>query len=188
MTQGATSPPRWNTTDLELLTDSSHRYEIIDGNLFVTSAPHWNHQKTITRTATELWNWSESSVLGEAAISPGIVFTDTDMVIPDIVWISKARLEMALYESGHLTMAPELIVEVLSAGTDNERRNRETKLKLYASRGVQDYWILDWRLQQIEVYRRQPGLLQLVTTLFASDTLTSPLLPGFSCDVGRLFS
>ncbi|MEL6937408.1 MAG: Uma2 family endonuclease, partial [Cyanobacteria bacterium J06607_17] len=83
--------------------------------------------------------------------------------------------------------APELIVEVLSPGVDNERRDRETKLKLYTSRGVQDYWILDWRLKQIEVYRRQSGLLQLEGTLFPGDSLSSPLLPGFTCAVERLF-
>lgn len=64
-------------------------------------------------------------------------------------------------------MAPELIVEVLSPGTQNERRDREMKLKLYAERGVQEYWILDWRIQQLEVYRRQAALLRLVVTLFA---------------------
>ena len=60
-------------------------------------------------------------------------------------------------------------------------------LKLYTSRGVQDYWILDWRLKQVEVHRRQTGVLQLVCTLFLGDRLTSPLLPGFTCDVKRLF-
>ncbi|MEO0540326.1 MAG: Uma2 family endonuclease [Cyanobacteria bacterium P01_A01_bin.105] len=188
MTQSAEPRIRWTTADLKLLPDSTNRYEIIDGNLLVTRAPHWGHQKTIMNTSSELHRWSNATGLGETVSTPGIIFTDADNVIPDIVWISKARLETALDESGHLTVAPELIVEVLSSGTDNERRDRETKLKLYASRGVQDYWILDWRLQQVEVYRRQTGLLQLVTTLFAGDMLTSPLLPGFSCDVERLFS
>jgi len=108
-------------------------------------------------------------------------------VIPDVVWISRDRLQNGLDEEGHLTIAPELVVEVLSPGIQNERRDRETKLKLYAERGVQEYWILDWRSQQVEVYRRQPVLLKLVYTLFPTDTLSSPLLPGFTCSVQRLF-
>ncbi|MEM9485525.1 MAG: Uma2 family endonuclease [Cyanobacteria bacterium P01_F01_bin.116] len=178
---------RWTTTDLELLPESSNRYEIIDGDLFVARAPHWGHQKASGNTHAELRDWSVETGLGEAVQAPGVIFSDADNVIPDVVWISKARLATSLDESGHLTVAPELIVEVLSPGTDNERRDRETKLKLYTSRGVQDYWILDWRLKQIEVYRRQSGLLQLESTLFVGDTLTSPLLPGFACDVERLF-
>ena len=178
---------RWTTADLNLLPESSNRYEIIDGDLLVTKAPHWGHQKAIVNTAAELRDWSLATQLGETVPTPGVIFSDADNVIPDVVWISKERLATSLDESGHLTVAPELIVEVLSPGTDNERRDRETKLKLYTSRGVQDYWILDWRLKQVEVYRRQIGLLQLIYTLFPGDILTSPLLPGFACDVERLF-
>ncbi|NEP19769.1 MAG: Uma2 family endonuclease [Leptolyngbya sp. SIO4C1] len=187
MTQQVDPLVRWTTADLELLPESSNRYEIIDGELLVTRAPHWGHQKACGNAYAELRNWSVETGLGEVAQAPGVIFSDADNVIPDVVWISKERLAAALDDAGHLTVAPELIVEVLSPGTDNERRDREMKLKLYGSRGVQDYWILDWRLKQVEVYRRQSGLLQLVETLFPGDMLTSPLLPGFACDVQRLF-
>ena len=110
------------------------------------------------------------------------------MFIPDVVWASKERLALLLDDAGHLTAAPELIVEVLSLGTDNERRDREVKLKLYSSRGVREYWIADWRKQQVEVYRREGATLVLVATLFSDDELTSPLLPGFSCSLGQIFA
>ena len=187
MSQTTNPRVRWTTTDLNLLPDSSNRYEIIDGDLLVTKAPHWGHQKASGNTHSELRDWSIAAGLGEAVQAPGVIFSDADNVIPDVVWISKERLAASLDEAGHLTVAPELIVEVLSPGADNERRDRETKLKLYTSRGVQDYWLLDWRLKQVEVYRRQTGILQLVGTLFPGDMLTSPLLPGFACDVERLF-
>ena len=35
---------RWTAADLELLPEDGRRYEIIDGALYVTRAPHWNHQ------------------------------------------------------------------------------------------------------------------------------------------------
>jgi Uma2 family endonuclease len=113
---------------------------------------------------------------------------DTDSVIPDVVWASNARLVELLDDAGHLTAAPELIVEVLSAGAENERRDREVKLKLYSSWGVQEYWIVNWRLQQIEVYRRERATLKLIATLFANDELTSPLLSGFACPVAQIFA
>lgn len=56
-------------------------------------------------------------------------------------------------DAGHLTSAPELAVEVLSIETRNEERDRTAKRKLYETQGVQEYWILDWRLQQVEIYR-----------------------------------
>lgn len=148
MTQTTDPRVRWTATDLQLLPESSNRYEIIDGELLVTRAPHWGHQKACGNAYAELRDWSIETGLGEAAQTPGVIFSDADNVIPDVVWISKDRLATSLDESGHLSVAPELIVEVLSSGVDNERRDRETKLKLYTSRGVQDYWILDWRLKE----------------------------------------
>jgi Uma2 family endonuclease len=178
---------RWTIADLEFLPDSGNRYEIIDGELFVTRAPHWKHQRVCTRIANVLDTWSLSTGLGEVVTTPGIIFTDADNVIPDVVWVSNQRLATLLDDAGHLTGAPELVIEVLSAGVEGERRDKEVKLKLYASRGVQEYWIADWRLQQIEVYRRQKAILVLVETLFAHDELTSSLLPGFGCVVSSLF-
>ncbi|NJM28470.1 MAG: Uma2 family endonuclease [Pseudanabaena sp. RU_4_16] len=187
MTQSATERLRWTTADLELLPNDGNRYEIIDGELFVTRAPHWGHQETCGRVFSVLDSWSRSTHRGRAAIAPGIIFADTDNVIPDVVWASNERLATLLDEAGHLTAAPELVVEVLSPGTDNERRDRDLKLRLYSARGVKEYWIVDWRLQQVEVYRREQASLSLVATLFASDELISDLLPGFRFSIRDLF-
>ncbi|MEL6855672.1 MAG: Uma2 family endonuclease, partial [Cyanobacteria bacterium J06607_13] len=70
---------------------------------------------------------------------------------------------------------------------DNIRRDRQAKLKLYSIQGAQEYWIIDRFSQQVEVYRREEAQLSLVSTLGANDTLTSPLLPDFSCVIGQLF-
>lgn len=184
----STSKIRWTTSDLELLaTDEWKRYEIVDGELFVTRAPHSGHQRAIGRIYARLLAWSEDSGLGEPIIAPGIVFTDTDNVIPDAIWGTHARLAALTDEEGHLTGAPELVVEVLSAGSSNERRDREAKLKLYSLQGVQEYWIANWRLQQVEVFRRQGSQLQRVHTLLAEDEIQSPLLPDFTCKVSRFF-
>lgn len=186
MTQ-ATNRVRWTTKDLKRLPDSSNRYEIIDGRLLMTRAPHWRHQKVISNVARVLNNWSDTSNLGEAVPTPSVIFEDADNVIPDVVWISCDRLSVGLDEDGHLTIAPELMVEVLSAGKQNQERDRETKVKLYSERGVKEYWILDWRAQQLELYRREDGLLKLVNTLFPQDNLTSLLLPRFTCQIATLF-
>ena len=101
--------------------------------------------------------------------------------------MSKNNYTQLIDEQGHLTGAPELVVEVLSESKQDRRRDREAKLKLYSSRGVQEYWLADWRSRQVEVYRRETAQLKLVATLFSNDTVTSPLLPGFSCLVERFF-
>jgi len=183
-----TNQVRWTTADLELLPDNGDRYEIVDGELFVTRAPHWDHQEVADNICTELKLWSRQTGLGKVVTSAGIIFTDADNVIPDVVWISKERLASVLDDAGHLTAAPELVVEVLSPGQENERRDKQVKLKLYATQGVREYWIVDRLLQQIQIYRREQATLVLVATLFSSDNLTSPLLPGFTCPVASLFT
>ena len=184
-----TNALRWTVRDLNVMPDDWgwKRYEIIDGELFVTRAPHILHQRAGGNIHVELANWSRRTKLGEAFETPGLVFTESDAVIPDVVWASSERIENGIDEAGHFAVAPELVVEVLSAGSQNEQRDREVKLRLYSLYGVQEYWIANWRLKSIEVYRRQDAQLTLIQTLTAADHLTSPLLPDFSCVVADIF-
>ncbi len=195
MSQPATERVRWTIADLDLLPDNGTRYEIIDGELFMTRAPRWSHQQVAVAICTEINRSPETIAVGRAVTTPGIIFSEADNVIPDVVWASYERLARLLDEAEHLTGAPELIVEVLSPGAENERRDplrvsrraREVKLKLYASQGVQEYWIVNCALQQVQVYRRAGALLKLVATLMAADEITSPLLPGFTCAIITFF-
>ncbi|MFB2837819.1 Uma2 family endonuclease [Floridanema evergladense] len=188
MSYAADRGVHWTTADIDLLPENEGtRYEVVDGDLYMTRAPHWKHQRTCFNVCQEIEIWSRSSGLGQATINAGVLFSESDDVIPDVVWASNERLTLLLDEAGHLTGAPELVVEVLSAGTTNERRDKEAKLKLYASRGVEEYWIADWRSQKVEVYRREKARLVLVATLMNDDEISSPLLPGFSCIVSRFF-
>jgi Uma2 family endonuclease len=187
MTQ-STEQIRWTTRDLEVLPQSEGiTYELIDGELFVSRSPHRRHQQIAGEIFQALNLWSKASGLGEAIPAPGIVASESDNVIPDVVWISNERLAVIEDEAGHLTGFPELIVEVLSPGESNIRRDREAKLKLYSVQGVQEYWICDRATRQLEVYRRQNARLVLTETLLAEDALTSPLLPGFRCLVSQFF-
>ena len=179
---------RYTSADLEAMPYNEwHRYEIIDGVLYVTSAPSLRHQRAAKRITSALDNWDEETGLGETMPTPGVIFSDDNNVIPDLVWISNERLRTGSDSAGHLTRAPELVVEILSPGSDNVQRDRETKRALYSRQKVQEYWLVDWRLRIVEVYRHDGRALELVATLSGDDALTSPLLPGFSCPLRRLW-
>ena len=134
-----------------------------------------------------LRGWSKRTGLGSANLAPGLIFDDDEDVVPDVTWASNERLALALSKDGKLHAAPELVVEVLSAGAKNERRDRQAKLKLYSRHGVAEYWILDWRSRNIEIYRRKEAQLEMIATSYEADLITSPLLPGFSCKVTEIF-
>lgn len=137
--------------------------------------------------AFALTAWNAETQLGVVILGPGLIFTESDAVIPDIVWVSRERRALIEGEDQHLHGAPELVVEVLSPGSRKEYRDRQAKLKLYSVHGVQEYWIVDGRTQTVAVYRRKQARLQLVAALGDADTLTSPVLPGFVLPVARLF-
>ncbi len=180
---------RFTTADLERLPDiEGVRYEIIDGDLYVSRAPGESHQYVCSVLVSALHGWSTVSHAGLTVPGPGLVFSEDNDVIPDLVWISNERRAQARDDKGHYAFAPELVIEVLSPGTMNERRDRELKLQLYARQNVQDYWIVDWQQHAVEIYRQADTDLRLVVVLTDADTITSPLLPGFRCPVIDLWA
>ena len=172
---------------MELTPSYNKRYELIDGELYISKQPHWFHQLACARLAWILLDWCDRSGLGIANMSPGMVVSEYDQVIPDVVWISNERFANALDDNGHLRIAPELIAEVLSPGDYNQRRDRQSKHALYSRCHVSEYWIVDWQVQQVEIYRHSQTGLVHVTSISHEESLTSPLLPGFSCQVAQLF-
>lgn len=46
--------------------------------------------------------------------------------------------------------APRFVMEVLSPST--EKYDREGKMELYRSQEIDEYWIVDWRNKQVEIY------------------------------------
>ena len=180
---------RFTTKDLEAMPEiEGVRYEIIDGELYVSTAPHWDHQRVSYVLAGTFFTWTEGRNLGELRPTPGLVFPGDQNVIPDLVWISFERLSGGLDGAGHLTVAPELAVEILSPGASNEFRDRAIKLDFYSRIGVREYWIIDWRARLVEVYQRLGEQLQRVATLTGDAELTSPILPGFSCPISSLWA
>lgn len=178
---------KFTSSDLPFMPDDGKRYEIIEGELYVSRQPGYEHQYTCTRFCHFLVEWSDHNEVGVVLQAPGVIFAEDDDVAPDVIWITRERLVHSVDDAGHLHTAPELVIEVLSPGKANEYRDRQAKLKLYSRRGVQEYWIVSWSQRVVEVHRRENAALKLVATLHEADTLESPLLPGFSCAIGKLF-
>lgn len=179
---------RWTVADLEQIEPvDGMRYEVIDGELYVTHAPSWRHQVVASKINTAFENWSSETGLGTTMQVPGLVFSAESGVIPDVVWSSWDQLWAAEDRAGHFTLAPELVVEIVSPGSENERRDRQTKLALYSREGVKEYWIVDLQGRSIDIFRRAGNELEFVMTLAGDDILESPLLPGFRLEIARIW-
>jgi Uma2 family endonuclease len=94
---------RWTSADLTVLPDDGKRYEIIDGELYISRQPHWHHQRACGKICAALEAWSMQTGAGETNLAPGIIFAEDDDVAPDVVWISHTRGATALERTGICT-------------------------------------------------------------------------------------
>ena len=172
--------------DLGSMPEDGNRYELVAGELYVSRAPHIVHQAVISNVLHAFRDYLEQNPIGRVFPEVGVIFSEQDAVIPDLLFISNERFYQAI-SGGRLTSAPDLIVEVLSSGTENERRDRSVKRYLYGKYGVKEYWIVNWEVGTVEIYRLGAGGLELQATLGTKDALTSPLLPDFHLAVEAIF-
>ena len=122
--------------------------------------------------------------LGKVLFAPtDVVLTDTDIVQPDVLFISNER-EHIITEA-NIQGAPDLVVEILSPSTSS--RDWREKRDLYAKHGVNEYWVVDTVNRVIFLMLLKDAVLEIVETYASGDVLISPTLTGFEVSVDDLF-
>lgn len=175
---------RFNTHDYQHL-PGDKRYEIIDGDLHMVPAPLTTHQKISLNLAKVLSEYIDQKKLGELLYAPvDVVFSYEDIVQPDLVFISKERLNILKEEN--IQGAPDLVIEILSPSS--KKMDREIKLKLYEKHGVHEYWIVDPDAQSIEVLNLTDDGLQLIRAYPKGTHLNSPLFPDIKLSIEKVFA
>ena len=164
-----------------------YRYEIIEGELFVSRSPGLTHQVVLSNLLFKVRSFLDDNPLGTFVTGPGVILSNYTGVIPDLVFFTRDERD-TLVENDRLHGPPSIVVEILSPGSSNIRRDRVTKLQAYGKHGVPEYWIIDLKNRAIERYVNQGSSLILQETLGEDDTLTTPALPGFSCRISEIFS
>jgi Uma2 family endonuclease len=178
--------PLMTIEDLDAMPDDGYRYEIIGGELHVSRAPNLKHQRASGNLFTDLRAYLSANRIGEILATPGVILSQYDGVIPDLVFVSyEQRDEIA--SGDRITGAPELVIEIVSPGTENEKRDRIAKRQLYGKYGVKEYWVVDPYQRTVEVYVLKGQTLTLAATYSEADDLVSSVLPGFSCKVESIF-
>jgi Uma2 family endonuclease len=114
------------------------------------------------------------------------VFSFHDIVEPDLIFVAPDQLD--ILTANNIQGTPAMVVEILSPST--RTRDRQIKRTLYERTGVREYWLVDPELNAVTIHRRAAdGSFPLAASLSAdgSDTLETPLLPGWSVALTRLF-
>jgi Uma2 family endonuclease len=178
--------PLMTVTDLEAMPEDGNRYEVIEGELFVSCAPSLTHQRVSMNIAFLIRSYLENNPIGLVLATPGMILTELSGVIPDLVFFRHERSH-EIVSGERLVGVPDLVIEILSPGADNIRRDRVAKRQLYARHGVPEYWMVDPERTAVEVYRLQSGSLALLNTHRDEDQIISPFLPGFTCLAAEIF-
>ena len=186
----ALTPRAWTYKDyLGFPEGGPFRYEVIEGELYMTPAPNIRHQEILGTLYRFIGNFiaSAGSPMGKIFPAPCDVVFSADplqVVQPDLVFVSSARVSIVTEQN--IQGVPDLVVEILSEGT--MLRDRKQKFRLYERFGVPEYWIVDPVEDTLSVFRLSEGTYPEPVVLRKEGVLTSPLLSGLSVPLSSVFS
>ncbi|GFH92354.1 hypothetical protein IMSAGC002_03624 [Lachnospiraceae bacterium] len=149
MTPALTQEKHYTIDDIYSLPEGS-RAELIDGQIYYMAPPNRQHQTIAREFFSSINSYIKSKGDScEAFFAPFAVFLDKDdknYVEPDISVVCNPD---KLTDKG-CSGAPDWITEIVSSSS--RRMDYYTKLSLYRSAGVREYWIVDPMKQTILVY------------------------------------
>ena len=159
-------------------------FQLIDGDLYMSPSPRRYHQQISMFLSGVLYPFIEEHDLGELYAAPSdVVFADKTVLNPDLYFVSRERAHILTEQGAH--GAPDLVIEILSPSTAKLDVGR--KREIYAESGVREMWVVAPETRTVEVYRFAENREQPVAVLSASETLTSPILPGLALPISDVF-
>jgi Uma2 family endonuclease len=151
--------PRYTAEEIRHFPDDRLRYEVIRGQLFMTSAPGTWHQRAVRELQRVLQDYLELHALGEAIAAPyEVLFAEDTAVQPDLIVIQNDRAQQL--DDERFNGPPSLAVEVISYSS--KRTDRLEKRALYQEEGIPEYWIVDPGERRVERWTpsaREPVVL-----------------------------
>ena len=141
---------RWTADMVRALPDDGKRYEVIDGELFVTPAPTFRHQHAAFEIGTLLKPYVATHAIGVVVLSPADVLTAKHVMVQPDVFVARL-IEGRKPASWNDVGIPLLAIEILSPST--ARADRHVKRRLYQRERVPEYWIVDVDARLLERWR-----------------------------------
>ena len=167
--------------------EDGNRHELIAGEHYVTPAPLTKHQRISANLLAHIHQHCAQTNAGLVLAAPtDVVFSENDVVQPDLLVITHARQSIVTRENVQGT--PDFIIEILSDAT--RQRDERTKRTLYERFQVAEYWIIDPELETVKIFRLMDGRYTVpkeLTTEQGSAGISTPLLPGFSITLQEIF-
>jgi prevent-host-death family protein len=171
---------------LELSRNSEERYEYIDGEIYLLASPKTAHQRALTELFGFFFNWFQGQECTPMVAPFDITLRrnqeDINVVQPDIMVI--CDLEEKLDENDYYQGVPALVVEILSEGTRS--KDLITKLDLYMSCEVKEYWIVNPLNKEVTVYLFENQNISNSVTFKKSEMIQSYIFEGLCVELDRI--
>jgi Uma2 family endonuclease len=174
----------WTVEDLlDLPDDDGNRYEVLDGELLVTPAPTFPHQRAVQSLWRLLDDYLRTQPIGEAfGVAVDVVFTPRRAVQPDVLvlpFAAEGQRAQRFSDVGRLLLA----AEVLSPSTAHA--DRVKKRRVYREEGVPEYWIVDLDARTVERSTPNDEHVEVLDAFidWLPDGATAPL----HIDIGAFF-
>ena len=172
---------------LELTQNSDKRYEYINGEIYLLASPKTAHQLALTELFVIFYNWFEGKRCTPLVAPYDITLKrnpeNVNVVQPDLMVL--CDLEEKLDADDYYQGVPTLLVEILSAGT--QRKDLITKLDLYLSCGVREYWIVNPLNNEVTVYLFEDQNIKNSITYRKPELARSFTFVGLAAGLDRVF-
>lgn len=171
--------------DIWDMPDNGKRYEVIDGRLYVTTAPDIDHQLPSGNLYGRIWSYLQEHPRGTIVAAPvGLILDEHNGIQPDLVYVSQER--WAIFTRRGIRGVPDLVVEILSPGT--EHVDRGVKMRRFAAAGVSHYWLIGPKTRTLEEYHLGDDGYELAGTHAADAVFRPALFPGLDISIGALWN
>lgn len=163
--------------------DDGRRYELIGGEVFdMTPAPRPAHQQALGNLHVAFAAFFKGRKCLPFMAPIDVVLSDHDVVQPDLLVVCKPEQ----IRETHIAGTPALVVEILSPS--NHVHDRQRKMRLYATAGVREYWIINPEEQTLEVFLlNRAGKYTMECAGDRVGTVESPSFPGLRVVLEELF-
>ena len=172
------------TEDDYLALATNRLVELSEGCIEVLPMPTKLHQRIVRFLAFLLQGFVSARGLGEVLFAPlPVRLWPGKFREPDIVFVRPERGEYAGQPEG-----ADLVMEVVSPGEENRRRDLDTKRREYARAGIPEYWIVDPEGRRVTVLVLEGAAYREHGVFSPGETATPATLAGLAVSVAELFA
>ncbi|QDV45695.1 hypothetical protein Enr13x_55740 [Stieleria neptunia] len=176
-------PPQGSWSEEEFLKFHTNRMaELAEGRLEILPMPNLKHQRMLRL----LLGWLENAMPegGTALFAPlPIRLFPGTIREPDLLYIAPENRPAADVDyPDHL----DLVMEIVSPGSEARHRDYTDKRRDYAKAGVAEYWIVDPVEQRVTVLSLNSDRYTEIGTFAVGQVASGELLTGLRVDVSTL--